>query len=66
MIMMDKKRFLTAILGPEKGEEQDDGTADPLEAVAKELIESVINHDVKGVCEAFKAAFQLCGAEPEE
>ncbi len=39
---------------------------DMLESAAEDLISAVHSKDVKAVCSALRAAFELCDAEPHE
>ncbi len=64
MIMGDKKKVLTAILGEHKEIKEPEVNA--LETIAGELIECIHAHDVAGVVEAFKALFAECEMSPHE
>ena len=64
MIMADKKRLLTAVLGPHNPEGEPIEAPEEIDAIAQELIEGVANHDVKAVAEALKAAFAIFDSEP--
>lgn len=47
--------------------ESDDGSEyDMLESAAEDLISAVHSKNVKGVCEALRAAFEMCESEPHE
>lgn len=69
-MMGDKKKALTAILGPEsdnigvRGE--DGGPSSDLHEIAHELIGAVHDKDAAGVVAAFKALVSGCEAEPHE
>lgn len=70
MIMLgDKKKALTAILGPrhEEVEKKEGGASDSsaeLHAIAHDLVESVHARNVPDVVEALKAFFYACDAMP--
>jgi hypothetical protein len=64
MIMMgDKKKMLTAILGPHK-EVEEMPSVDEMETIMQEFIECVHGKDAQGAAAAFKAACALCDSEP--
>lgn len=66
MIMMgDKKKAMTAILGP--AHEEDEGKEpDALHAISQEAINCIHAHDVMGLADCFRAAFALLDSEPHE
>lgn len=67
MIMGDRKKLLSAVLGPRKVEhEAAEEAPHALETIMQELIECIHSHDVKGASDAFKAAFELCEEMPHE
>lgn len=54
MIMMDKKKMMSSILGPEE-ESNGPGAEDPSKAIMKEMIECMHSHDIDGAHAAMKA-----------
>jgi predicted outer membrane lipoprotein len=70
IIMGDKKKTLTAILGPrsenigERSEIENGGVEDSLLACAEELISAVHAKDAQGVVEALQAAFEHMEMQP--
>lgn len=69
MIMGDKKKAITAILGerhPNVGERWEDGpkTHDALSALGSELCEAVKSDDGPGVVSALRAIFAELDSEP--
>lgn len=66
MMMGDKKKAVTAILGPIEGEkEKDSAPADALELISEDLIAAVKAGDANAVASALRAAYAECGAPPE-
>lgn len=65
IIMMDKKKVLSQILGPEEEAVSVEGES-PLHTCVQELIECVHNKDVEGAVSAFKACVVACSESPEE
>ena len=64
MMIGDKRKLLTAVLGPHEPDGEVKEDANEVHAIAQELIEAVHNHDVAGVADALKAAFELLDMEP--
>lgn len=64
-MMGDRKKTVSAILGPpdEKPKESGDGA---LRAIAEELIDSVHSRDSDGVIAALRAAFEALNSGPSE
>lgn len=51
---------------PIKREHDEDHEYDMLESAAEDLIKAIHSKDVKGVCEALRAAHEMCDLEPHE
>jgi hypothetical protein len=67
MIMMgDRKRMITAVLGPHESKEAEKEEINAKEEIMHELIESFHAHDIQGALSAFKALFLECESEPHE
>lgn len=64
MLMMDKKKTLTQILGPEKVEEELPKEA--LHTIAEELIACVQEGDAEGLTHCLRAAFSEILSKAEE
>lgn len=68
MLLYDKKKAVTAILGAESPgvgvKSEDDGAGSALKVAAHELITAVSNKDADAVVSAFKAMFAACEVEP--
>lgn len=47
-------------------EPDEESDYDMLESAAEDLISAVHSKDVKAVCSALRAAFQMCESEPHE
>lgn len=64
MIMMgDRKKAVTAILGPEEGEDQGH-EENSLHHIAEEIISCIHAKDAPGLADALKAAVAECESEP--
>jgi hypothetical protein len=46
--------------------DSEEDTYDVLESAAEDLMHAMKANDVKGVCAALRAAFELCDSEPHE
>lgn len=67
MIMMgDRKKMVSAILGPHPGEAKEDEGPDALHGVAQELIEALHARNPGEVLDALRAIFEALDAEPHE
>lgn len=64
-MMGDKKKGVTAILGP-LAEEHEGEEPNELHAIAQELIEAVHGHDVEAVAHALTAAVDVLNCAPSE
>lgn len=62
----EKKRALTAIMGPAKHEEVEGDEPDALHAIASEFIQAVKADDAQGVADCWRAAFEELDREPQE
>lgn len=51
---------------PIKREPDEGSEYDMLESAAEDLISAIHSKDVKAVCSALKAAFEICDAQPHE
>lgn len=60
MMMGDRKKYVTQILGDDKKEGEGES---PLHAIANELIEAVHSHDVEAVVSCLKSAYAHCGSD---
>lgn len=49
-----------------KREPDEESEYDMLESAAEDLISAVHSKDVKGVCSALRAAFEMCDAQPHK
>lgn len=65
MIMMDKKKTLTQILGPEHTEEEGP-PKEALHTIAEELIACVQEGDAEGLTSCLRAAFSELSSTKEE
>ncbi len=50
----------------EKPDENQEDNSDGIHACAKDLIDAVHAHDIKGAAEAIKAAFEILDSKPHE
>lgn len=68
MLMQDKKKAVTAILGedhPNVGDRREEES--PLKMAASELLQCIKDDDVEGVMGALRACYSAIGAEePQE
>lgn len=51
---------------PVKRKPDDEAEYDMLESAAEDLISAIHSKDVKAVCSALKAAFEICDSQPHE
>lgn len=67
-MMGDKKKAMTAMLGPDPAEhEAKPADADhELRTIAEEMIHCLHSSDAEGVAHCLKAAFMLCDSEPHD
>lgn len=66
MIMMgDKKKAMTAILGPAHEEEPQE-SPNELHAISKELIDGVKSDDHEAVANCLSAAWELMGSKDDQ
>lgn len=67
MIIYDKKRVASQVLGPERlaSQEAHDNQATPLEVIATELVSALKSEDIPGAVAALKAFITEC-YEPKE
>lgn len=67
MIIMGDPRNKGGAVGAPLKKEKDSGDGSELHVISGELIHAVHSHDVAGVADCLKAAFEMCdGGMPEE
>ena len=65
MILFDRKKALSQILGP-ADHKAEGGEVDSLKECVSEFLDAVHSHDVEAATEAIKAIFADLEAEPHE
>lgn len=64
--LKNKEAMSASTSEPVVRKHDDESEYDMLESAAEDLISAVHSKDVKGVCSALRAAFEMCESQPHE